>query len=64
MRPEWIFNIDTKNKGATSMDKSTKEESSNGSGAGHRPAFTAIDWIIAAFSIALMIFILLNLPPF
>jgi len=29
-----------------------------------RPAFTTIDWIIAAASIALMVFILLNIPAF
>lgn len=46
------------------MDKSTMEKSTNGGEASHRPPFTAIDWIIAAFSIALMVFILLNLPAF
>lgn len=46
------------------MDNNTEEKPSSASEADHRPPFTIVDWIIAAFSIALMIFILLNLPPF
>ncbi|MDP4027757.1 MAG: hypothetical protein Q8P42_02130 [Gallionella sp.] len=45
------------------MEESAKKKSSNGSEAGHRPSFTIIDWIVAALSIALMVFILMNLPP-
>lgn len=43
------------------MEKSAKKKSPNGRDA--RPAFTFIDWIVAAFSIALLVYILVNLPP-
>lgn len=43
------------------MEKSAKKKSPNGRNA--RPAFTLIDWIVAAFSIALLVYILVNLPP-
>jgi hypothetical protein len=46
------------------MEESTKKKSSNGSGAGRRPAFTIIDWIVAAFSIALLVYILINIPAY
>lgn len=46
------------------MEKEAKKESSGKKGKYRRPAFTAIDWIIAAFSIALMVFILLNIPAY
>ncbi len=46
------------------MDNNTKEESSNSNDTGRRPPFTIVDWIIAAFSIALLVYILINLPPF
>lgn len=39
-------------------------KSSDKKGKYRRPAFTTIDWIIAAFSIALMVFILLNIPAY
>jgi hypothetical protein len=52
-----------KNDGAVSMEESAKKKSSNGNEAGHRPPFTIVDWIVAALSIALMVFILMNLPP-
>ena len=46
------------------MEESTKKKSSNGSGADPRPPFTVIDWIIAVFSIVLMVYILINLPAY
>lgn len=46
------------------MEEEAKKESSDKKRGGRRTAFTAIDWIIAAFSIALMVFILLNIPAY
>ena len=46
------------------MEESTKKKSSNGSDADPRPAFTIIDWIVAAFSIALLVYILINIPAY
>lgn len=46
------------------MEEEAKKEPSDKKKAGRRTAFTAIDWIIAAFSIALMVFILLNIPAY
>jgi hypothetical protein len=43
------------------MKKNAKKKLPNGRDA--RPAFTLIDWIVAAFSIALLVYILVNLPP-
>lgn len=46
------------------MKDHVEKESYAGSHASHRrPPFTIIDWIVAAFSIALLVFVLLNLPP-
>lgn len=46
------------------MEENAKKKSPNDDDANRRPAFTIIDWIIAAFSIALMVFILLNIPAY
>jgi len=45
------------------MEQNAKKKSPNGRDAIPRPAFTIIDWIVAAFSIVLLVFILMNLPP-
>lgn len=45
------------------MEESAKKKLSNGNEADPRPPFTIVDWIVAALSIALMVFILMNLPP-
>lgn len=46
------------------MEGNANNKSSNRNDANRRPAFTLADWIIAAFSIALMVFILLNIPAY
>lgn len=46
------------------MEENANKKSPGGSDKNRRPAFTIVDWIIAAFSIALMVFILMNLPAY
>ena len=46
------------------MEENAKKKTSNGSDANRRPAFTIVDWIIAAFSIVLLIYLLMNLPAY
>ena len=45
------------------MEENAKKKSSDKKRRYRRPAFTIVDWIIAAFSIALLVYILINLPP-
>lgn len=46
------------------MEEDAREQPANGKDENPRSEFTAVDWIIAAFSIALMVFILLNIPAY
>ena len=46
------------------MEENTSKKPSHDKKASRRPAFTLVDWIIAAFSIALLIYLLLNMPPY
>lgn len=46
------------------MEENAKKESSDKKRRYRRPAFTMIDWIVAAFSIVLLTYILINLPPY
>ena len=46
------------------MEENPRKEQENNSKKSRRPAFTLVDWIIAAFSIALLIYLLLNMPPY
>ncbi len=41
-----------------------EKNSANSSDDNRRLPFTVVDWIIAVFSIALMVFILLNIPAY
>jgi len=51
--------------GAALMEKKDGQEKSPGKkGIKHRTPFTKTDWIIAAISILMMIFILLNIPAY
>ena len=45
------------------MEENAKKKSSDKKRRYRRPAFTIVDWIIAAFSIALLVYIIINLPP-
>lgn len=46
------------------MEENATKNSSDKKGKYYRPPFTAVDWIIAAISIVLLIYILANLPAF
>lgn len=45
------------------MNTQTDKESSTRTNANRRPPFTITDWIVAAFSIVLLVYVLINLPP-
>ena len=46
------------------MEEKPNKESSNSNDKNTRPPFTAVDWIIGAFSIALLVYIIANLPAY
>lgn len=46
------------------MEENAKEKPTTVGDPKHRPPFTIIDWIVAAFSIALLIYVLINLPAY
>lgn len=46
------------------MEENAKRKSSDKKKTYRRPAFTIVDWIIAAFSIALLVYILINIPAY
>jgi len=46
------------------MEENAKKKPSGKKEAYRRPAFTMVDWIIAAFSIALLVYILINIPAY
>lgn len=46
------------------MEENAKKESSKDNHANRRPPFTAVDWIIAVLSIALLIYLLLHMPVY
>ncbi|MBI5658434.1 MAG: hypothetical protein HZC43_02550 [Nitrosomonadales bacterium] len=46
------------------MEENAKKKATDGKEAYRRPPFTVTDWVVAALSIALMIYILFHLPAF
>lgn len=46
------------------MEENTKKESPKDKHDNRRPPFTAVDWIVAALSIVLLIYILLHIPAY
>jgi len=46
------------------MEENPKNKQENDPEKNRRTPFTLVDWIIAAFSIALLIYLLLNMPPY
>jgi len=46
------------------MEENANRKSSGNKKTYRRPAFTMVDWIIAAFSIALLVYILINIPAY
>ena len=46
------------------MEEESKKESPGKKGKYRRTAFTMVDWIIAAFSIVLLVYLLMNLPAY
>lgn len=46
------------------MEENERKEPSKDDNHNRRPPFTAIDWVIAALSIALLIYLLLHMPVY